>query len=163
MARYLLGSQCLVDFAKRLDLPPERWLLTAADRSIDARDIYISAVTPMIIGAAFDKALQTPELECLRSNVDTLIERYVARDLVAPVTKSIADLWGKLLVLTTPLTYVSGAGKAEEYHFHEKLVFATAIEGMSGRPFILVERRQKAHDTLAPLGIVVEDPYQVRP
>jgi hypothetical protein len=161
MARYLLGSQCLVDVAKRVGLAPEIWLTKAGDRGIDARDVYISAVSPMIIEAAFRGAPRTPELQRLRDNVDMLTQRYVAGGLVAPITKNIADLWGKLLVLDTDLTYVNSAGKTELYNFHEKLVFATAIEGISGRPFILVERHQKAHDTLAPLGLVLEDPFQV--
>ena len=49
MRRYLLGVQSFVDIAKHANLPAERWLETAEVRGIDMRDVYISAVMPMIV------------------------------------------------------------------------------------------------------------------
>jgi hypothetical protein len=159
MPRYLLGSQCLVDIAKGIDLAPQRWLRDAGDRGIDGSDIYISAVTPMILGANFEAAPKSPTNQRLRENVEKLVQRYVAANLVAPITKDIADEWGKILPLD--LTHRQSSGVEKAYTFHEKLVFATAIAGIDGRAFTLVERRQKAHNDLAVMGLVIEDPYQV--
>lgn len=157
MPRYLLGSQCLVDIAKRSALPPELWLNGADDRGIDGRDIYISAVTPMIVARGLKE--DDPNFAGMRDNLDGLIDRYMQWNQVAPVTKKIADEWGKILDLS--LHYVNSKGEKKLYAFHEKLVLATAIEGLNGRPFTLVERHQPAHDVLAPRGLVLEDPYEV--
>jgi hypothetical protein len=159
MPRYLLGSQCLVDIAKQSGLAPERWLTGAGVRGIDGRDIYISAVTPMIVARGLKG--NDPDLVRMRENLDMLIDRYVQRDQVAPVTKNIADEWGKILDLS--LAYVNAKGETKLYAFHEKLVLATAIEGLNGRPFVFVERHQPAHDVLAPRGLALEDPYAVCP
>ncbi|HYL76640.1 MAG TPA: hypothetical protein VEU96_20670 [Bryobacteraceae bacterium] len=159
MAWYLLGSQCLIDIAKRIDLPPERWLAAAGERGIDGKEIYISAVTPMILASAFERAHQNAALQALRENTEILITRLARSGQVAPVTMDIADRWGKLLKLT--LEYIASPGHTKPYHDPERLVLATAIEGLLGRPFVLVEKRQPAHGALASLGLVLEDPYEL--
>ncbi len=77
------------------------------------------------------------------------------------VTKEIADAWGALFDL--PLTYRKQTGEAGLYTIGEKLVFATAFEGTEGRPYVLVARRQPAHADLQPLGLEIEDPYDLFP
>jgi hypothetical protein len=129
---------------------------SAEARGIDMNDIYISAVTPMIILTALEKAPVSGYIQQLRENVETIAQRFVDRRLIAPVTKEIADRWGKLL--PQPLSYNDDAGAMHKYTFHEKLVLATALEGIEGRPFVLVDRRQEAHREL---NLDVEDPSEV--
>src|SRR5580658_4430930 len=143
MPHYLLGSQCLLDIAKGIGQPPQVWLQSAGERGIDGADIYISAVTPMILAATFDAAAQSPVNQRLRDNAERLVQRYVQQNQVAPVTKEIADQWGKLLPLD--LTHGESSGIVKLYRYPEKLVFATAIVGIGGRAFTLVDRRQQAH------------------
>jgi hypothetical protein len=161
MAQYLLGSQCFLDIAKTANLSPERWLAKAGERGIDGGDIYISAATPMILSATLARETASPGLTVLRENIEILVRRYVGGLQVVSVTKEIADRWGTLLDLE--LNYKSRLGTIGSYRFHEKLVLATAIEGLNGRPFVLVERNQAAHDALRPFGLKVEDPYQLYP
>jgi predicted nucleic acid-binding protein len=155
MRRYLLGVQCLLDIAKHADLPAERWMESAEARGIDMNDIYISAASPMILLSALDKAPASGYIQQLRENVETIVQRFVDRKLIAPVTKEIADRWGK--ILPQPLTYNDDAGVTHKYTFHEKLILATALEGIEGRPFVLVDRRQEAHREL---NLDLEDPSE---
>jgi hypothetical protein len=148
----------LLDIAKNADLPAQHWMETAEARGIDMRDVYISAVTPMIISGVLEKQPNSPRIQQLRENVETIAQRFVDRKLIAPVTKEIADRWGK--ILPHPYTYLNAAGETKKYTFHEKLVLATALEGIEGRPFVLVDRRQNAHQEL---NLAVEDPYEVTP
>lgn len=159
MPRYLLGSQCVLDIAKRIGCPPEQWFLATDKRGINARDVYISAVTPMILASAFARVEQTPDIAAIRANSDKLITRFDRAGRIAPVTKEIADRWGELLEFD--LTYETADGETKLYRFHQKLVLATAIEGLDGRPFTLVDKRQKAHQDLESLGLVLEDPHDM--
>jgi hypothetical protein len=158
MRRYLLGVQTFVDIAKNANLPGQRWLQTAEARGIDMRDVYISAVLPMMVFGVLDQAPKSAYFQQLRENAETLIQRFVDRKLVVPVTKEIADRWGKILPLS--YTYQTAVGETKKYTFHEKLVFATALEGIEGRPFVLVDRRQEAHQSL---NLTVEDPSDEAP
>lgn len=165
MPRYLIGTNCLVEIAKGTKRPPQLWLDNAVHRLIDQTDIYISAVTPMILNVAFEfqkreasDAARSLQLAQLHSNVTTLVDRFVAMSLVAPVTKEIADTWGELLPLE--LGFQNAKGRPDRYNFQEKLVLATAIRGINGRPFTLLERRDSAHQALESRGLVVEDPYE---
>jgi hypothetical protein len=166
MARYLLGTQCLMDVAKSIGLPPQRWFETAAKRGIDRSDVFISAVSPMILRTAFETAAKRSadaatkaNYAAIRKNTDILTGRLVSAGSVVPMTKEIADRWGELLELK--LTYENKTGEVAEYKFPEKLVFATAMVGIDGVPFSLVEKSQQAHGALAALGLLVEDPYQL--
>jgi hypothetical protein len=158
MPRYLLGSQCVVDIAKRIQLAPERWLLGASERGIDGRDIYISAITPTILSRALR---DDPAMAPLRRNLEVLIDRYVQARQVAPVTKRIADKWDEILDLS--LDYVDKKNATKPYSSRERMVLATAIEGLDGRPFLLVERHQPAHDVLQAHGLELTDPYAEYP
>jgi hypothetical protein len=175
MNRYLLSSFALFDIAKKAALPPERWIISVAERGGDLRDIFISAVSPMILSRALSLELQATRnkmatatsaaekaalftllgyLETLLENLQQTAERFVTLGLVASMDKRIADRWGKLL--DPKLEYLDHNGKRQVYTFHEKIVLATALEGLDGLPFTLVDRHQKVHDTLQ---ISVEDPY----
>ncbi|MDP6344272.1 MAG: hypothetical protein QF578_06580 [Alphaproteobacteria bacterium] len=159
MPRYLLGSQCLVDIARRVQSPAEQWFATAGERGIDASDVYISAVTPMILRSTFKAAAPSPTVTAIRENSENLVNRFARSRQLAPVTQEIADRWGQLLDFD--LSRETADGETKLYRFQEKLVLATAIEGLDGRPFVLVDKRQSAHDKLAPLGLDLEDPYEL--
>jgi predicted nucleic acid-binding protein len=166
MPRYLLGTQSVIDAAKRLGRPPEHWMHTAATRGIYEDDVVISAVTAvnlqMGLNVALAKATTTAEkfrLDAIKKNAEELIDRFVRGGHVIPVTKEIADRWGELL--DYDLFFKTEDGRGAKYKFDEKLVFATAIVGAAGIPFILVDKHQAAHDDLAALGLLVEDPYQL--
>jgi hypothetical protein len=75
MARYLLGSQCVVDIAKRIQLAPERWFEGAGAKGIDGRDIFISAITPTILSRALRGDSKTAPL---RNALEKLIDRFVS-------------------------------------------------------------------------------------
>ena len=44
---------------------------------------------------------------------------------------------GKILPLS--YTYRNAANEVKRYTFHEKLVLATALEGLEGRPLVLID------------------------
>lgn len=158
MARYLLGTQCFVDIAKRANLIPEQWLEDLDPRRVPGKDVQISAVTPMILTWTFDQEAKSPYNEALRQLCESLVKRFVFRKRVVPVTKEIADRWGQLLAFD--LKHSRPDGTLEDYDYRERLVMATAIEGVEGLPFVLVDKRQAAHAALAPLGLQLEDPYE---
>jgi hypothetical protein len=158
MARYLLGSQCVVDIAKRIQLAPERWFDGAGAKGIDGRDIFISAITPTILSRALRGDSKTAPL---RNALEKLIDRFVQLRQVAEVTKGIADKWDEIVDLS--LDYVNTKGVTKPYSSLERMVLATAIEGLDGRPFILVERHQPAHDELQAHGLELTDPYAEYP
>ena len=154
MARYLLGNQCLVDIAKMRGLPPERWFATLEERGIDSRDVRISAVTPMFLDAVLreEEGAQALHAVALRKNCEKLIGRLLKSSEAVPVTKEVADLWGVL----------RGTKDLQEYRTEALLVWATAIEGLDGRPFVLVDKREAVHAHLERLGLSLEDPYEHR-
>lgn len=160
MPRYLLGTQCFVDIAAGAGLPPQRWLESLDRGKVPARDVTISAVMPMILASAFTGAL-TPYQVALRQSCDDLIRRFVLGKRVVPVTKEIGDRWG--ILLDFHLTYVTRDNQIAEYDFRERLVMATAIEGIDGIPFTLVDKRQPAHTDLEPIGLQLADPYETHP
>ena len=159
MPRYLLGTQCFVDIAAGSGLPPQRWISALDPIKVPARDVTISAVTPMILTASFAGQL-TPSQAALRQSCEQLVQRFVLSKRVVPITKEIADRWGQLL--TFSLAFERG-GASVDYDYRERLVMATAIEGHDGIPFTLVERRQPAHTALEPIGLVLADPYVLHP
>lgn len=160
MPRYLLGTQCVVDIARRANLPPQRWFESLDQKTVPARNVVISAVTPMILTETF-KNPATPFVAALGQACDDLVRRFVDGHRVVPVTKGIADRWG--LLLNFPLTYVNAGKQEVEYDYREKLVIASAIEGLDGIPFMLVERSQPAHAALEPQGLKIHDPYVTPP
>ncbi len=161
MPRYLLSTQTLVDVAKQAGLPAQKWLEAAGDRGIQPSDVHISAVSPMILTRAFRQAERTPAHAAVRRACESLVKRFAQAGQVVPVTKEIADRWGELL--DYELTYTTAAGEAKLFGSHETLVMATAIEGLEGRPFVLVSKRQPAHATLKPRGLQLEDPEDATP
>src|SRR3954453_22669641 len=101
--RYLLGTQSVVDIAKAIDLPPERWINVAAKRGIYHDDVAISAVTGMnlLMGleaatAKVATAAEKGRLSAIRKNAELLIDRFVRGGRVIAVTKEIADRWREL-------------------------------------------------------------------
>ena len=166
MARYLLATQCVMDIAKMIGLPPQRWFETAAERGIDHSDVFISAVTPMILRATFEAAAKkTADAAtkaghtAIRRNAEIFVHRLANIGCIIPVSQEIADRWGELLELD--LSYKTFEGQYNEYRFHEKIVLASAIAGTGSTPFMLVERRNAALDALTALGLRVEDPYDL--
>lgn len=161
MPRYLLSTQALLDVAKQAGLPAQRWLEAAGARGIQSSDVHISAVSPMILTRAFRQAEQSPAHDAVRRACESLVKRFAQAGQVVPVTQEIADRWGELLEYE--LSYTNAAGESKLFDSHEKLVMATAIEGIDGRPFVLVSRRHPAHGALKPLGLQLEDPEDATP
>jgi len=161
VARYLLGTQCVVDLARGANLPPERWLKSLDPKQVVASDIRISVVTPMILTATFAAQEQTPFVAALKQACESLLRRFVLGKRMVPVSKEIADRWGTLLPFT--LTYLNIDNQPADYDFRERLIMATAIEGVDGLPFTLVDRTQPGHTALKPIGLQLLDPYLTHP
>lgn len=49
MASYLISAQCLLDIAKKINTPAERWLEGIEGKGVATGDILISAVGPLIV------------------------------------------------------------------------------------------------------------------
>lgn len=159
MPLYLLASQTLADIAKGDGNAAHRWFQHAdePDADVDFEDVFISAVSPGVLDTAFRHTPPADAALGLEPAVTELVNRFVAAGQVVPVTKPIADLWFHLE--EQDLRYVRKDGRTRSYSLEEKLVLATALRGIDGVPFVLVARRQPAHDLLSVLGLTLLDPY----
>lgn len=162
MPQYLLSTQALLDIAARDGNAAQRWFEEAdlRDPPVYSDDIFISAISPAIVNLLIGSMAPSADREALRLSSLALIERFIGRQQVVDITKGIADTWATLVPIR--LTYTTAAGRQGDYANSEKLVFATAIAGTEGRPFVLVTSRQPAHAELEKLGLTVEyvsDPH----
>ena len=152
MAAYLLSSQTVLDIAKKLNLPAERWLRAAAERRIIENDLCISAVVPMTVMHTVDLWISEARrrrggnlaaLGAMKRNAERFLGGFMQNERIIPMDHKIAERWGDLLDMDLVFadedggTY--GAGSAE------KVELATASVGRDGRPFIYVDRLQDAH------------------
>lgn len=176
MPQYLLATQTLVDIAKRDGNAAIKWIEEAhlRDPMVDEADVFISAVTPALLTRVFRLEPRTAEHVSIRQACEALIDRFVQAGQVADVTKGIADTWAELMPIALEYEKRIDAERARQegtpptpplghYSLGEKLVFATAMKGTEGRPYILVTRRQPAHDALIGMGLEIEDPYALYP
>jgi len=167
MARYLLSSRTVLDIIQRKGEPGEAWLAAAAaQRDVIARDLCISAVTPMAVRRELNRRIAliqagTPDpdfshddLIQMGRNAEALFREYGAEDRIVPMTASIATRWGELL--DQKINYVDSEDREYPIGSVQKLEIATAIVGRNDIPYVYVEREQKAHAGLN--GLVVEDP-----
>jgi hypothetical protein len=158
MPQYLLATQTLVDIAKRDGNSAVKWIEEGhlKDPAVDDADVYISAVTPGLLRNLFRREPPSAELAALHEACDALIDRFVQAGQVVDVTKAIADTWADLMAMTLEYERPANQGTGR-YSLGERLVFATAIRGVEGRPFLLVARRQPAHAVLAAMGLQLEE------
>jgi predicted nucleic acid-binding protein len=164
VARYLLSSQSLLDIARRQGRPAEKWLESATEQGVDARDVCISAVAPMnvlgLVQAEIAKAAasRTPSAllawRTLEDNIRNYVLDLAADDRIVPMDHHIAERWG--ILLDCEIQYIDPAGVPYAIGSAEKLEIATAMIGRHGIPFIYVAEKQDVHATLAEL--VVESP-----
>lgn len=167
MARYLLSSRTFLDIIQHKEQPGETWLTAAASQhGVMARDLCISAVTPMAVRRELARRIAlikagTPDpdfshddLIQMNRNAETLFRDYGGEDRIVPMTASIATRWGDLL--DQKIEYLDANGTPYAIGSVQKLEIATAIVGRNDIPYVYVERGQKAHAGLN--GLVVEDP-----
>lgn len=167
MARYLLSSRTVLDVIQHKGQPGEVWLAAAASqRGVIARDLCISAVTPMAVRRELEQRIArikagTPDPDFLHDdliqmgrNADTLFRDYGSEDRIVPMTASIATRWGDLL--DQKIEYLSPQGEIYAIGSVQKLEIATAIIGRNDISYDYVEREQEVHANLN--GLVVTDP-----
>lgn len=163
MAAYLLSSQTVLDIAKKLNLPAERWLRGAAERRIIEDDLCISAVVPMTVMHTVDLWISEARrrrggnlaaLGAVRRNAERFLGGFMQNERIIPMDHKIAERWGDLLDMD--LIFADEDGGAYGAGSAEKVELATASVGRDGRPFIYIDRLQDAH-ALIP-NLVVECP-----
>lgn len=167
MARYLLSSRTILDITQRKGQPGERWLTAAArTHNVIARDLCISAVTPMAVRreltrriASLQSGTRDPhfshdDLLQMARNAEALWREFAAEDRIVPMTAQIATRWGELL--DQAIDYVDADGTVYQIGSVQKLEIATAIVGRGDIGYVYVERAQASHADLN--GLAVEDP-----
>ena len=166
MSRYLLSSQCVFDIIKQRNLNAEIWLEAADARGIYADDIYISAVTPMIILWNLEQAIAAarakPEsaeipitvLKDFTQQGNRLFEDFARDDRIIAMDHKIASRWGDLLDM--PITFAAPNGKPYDVPSATKVEIATALVGRSDFPLVYVDYHQDGHAGIP--GLVVENP-----
>lgn len=156
MARYLLGTQCLMDVALLNDGAAHRWFSgRSAQPGLFVGDVAISAFSVAAIRAFFRQRPPTSvETKQHESNLGRLIRQFEVADAVEGASPAAVFFWDSQAQVA--LTYdVPGHGQ-RALGFEEKFVLATALKGNHGRGFILVDRAQAVHHAL---GVTVYDPY----
>ncbi|EHK54850.1 hypothetical protein [Allomesorhizobium alhagi] len=165
MAAYLLGSQAVLDIAKNLNLPAEKWLRAAGERRIIEDDLCISSVVPMTVMHTIDSWIHEARrqrsgslaaLGAMKRNAERFLGAFMQNDRIIPMDHKIAERWGDLLDMD--IVYADEDGATYGVGSAEKVELATASVGRDGRPFIYVDRLQAAH-TLVP-NLVVECPFE---
>ncbi|MGX5721453.1 hypothetical protein [Shinella zoogloeoides] len=164
MPSYLLGSQTVLDIAKNLDLPAERWLRAAGEKRINEDDLCVSAVVPMTVMHTIDMLIHDARKErrgnlaalgAMKRNAERFLGGFMQNERIIPMDHRIAERWGELLDMD--LVFVDEDGATRSVGSAEKVELATASIGRDGRPFIYVERQQDDH-LLIP-SLVVECPF----
>jgi hypothetical protein len=129
------------------------WLATCVILGITDRDLAISAMSLIILERLFAEGPLTPQRLALQDRCRTLAQEFRDRKAILPVTDQAVTAW--LQVRALDLTYLHKDGRKEQAGFEEQLLLATALS----RRMTLVDRRQPAHLLLAPLGLLIEDPF----
>jgi hypothetical protein len=159
MPRFLLATRTVLDLASLT--PARQWLDHAGARQVLPDDIFISAITPVGLENFFKTQPASPLFHTVQDHCRTFVRRLEQTNQIVPITKAIADLWGRLLEYD--LQYTTRDGRLASYTELERFVMATAIEGTDGLPYVLVATRQPAHSALEPLGLRIEDPTELYP
>jgi hypothetical protein len=164
MPSYLLGSQTVLDIAKNLDLPAEKWLRAAGERRINEDDLCISSVVPMTVMHAIDTFIHDARKErngnlaalgAMKRNAERFLGGFMQNERIIPMDHRIAERWGELLDMD--LVFVDEDNVTRHVGSAEKVELATASIGRDGRPFIYVDRQQEEHPLIP--NLVVECPF----
>ncbi len=156
MPGYLLGTEALIDFARRTDNPVWRWL----------RAIPVSRFQGAFHASVVSFGQWRSTIDNNRS-IDAAIRHtwntaYAAlrREFVSPegrllgVDAETAEVWARLRELE--LEYLDPrSGTRGKLAQDDRLIVATAL----ARDLVLVERHQPYHVKLSGLGLQVHDPY----
>lgn len=160
MNRYLLSTDCVLDIIKRRNLEAEIWFENADRRGI-FDDVYISAVTPMIIQKKLtrpgDVAENESTLEDFREQADEFFQIFegFARDSgIIAMDRAIALKWGTLLDMT--ITFKTPNGESSEVSSETKVEVATALVGTRGLRYVYVDYYRNWHTEFEKL--IVENP-----
>ena len=159
MARFLLGTQTFVDLAKTDESQPRKWLDNAYDtRGVIDTDTAISSATSVSVHRHFLDLQARGEMDARLLTLQTRCARYEQafreRGNILPIDDDVVLAWKQNARLD--LRYVGPDGKPYTIGLEEQLLIATAI----ARRLTLLNRRQPAHQDLAFLGLLVEDPYE---
>lgn len=162
----------MLDIVQRQGQAGEVWLKAAAKRpGLVARDICVSAVTPMAVRRELvrrlaqikagepDPIFTHDDLLQMQRNAEKLFQDFAADNRIAPITDAVAERWGDLLEQT--ITYVDAQGRSSPIGSVQKLEIANAIVGRDHIPYTYIERLQTAHASLN--GLRVEDPTTAAP
>jgi predicted nucleic acid-binding protein len=150
VAAYLLGTQSLVELARRVPNPVKRWadsIPTTGDQ------IYISVVSIGQIQSEIDKLRpDDPEKPLWQAHFRAAVAQFSPM-YVLGVDESIAMRWATLLPLT--LTTTDKSGQQVDLAADSRLLLATAME----RNLIVVDAVEHYHRVLAAHGLRSFDPY----
>lgn len=152
MAIYILGTQCLLDIAKKDGNKAQQWFEALAGQGIQFGDVCISALSIAQLRFFFDKhPPATPGDRQLQANVALLTAQFETADAVIGLSVAAAKYWahsiGENLIYHHPRQRPMGT---------EALVLATVAVGHQGTSCTLADRLQPVHTQL---GITVHDPY----
>jgi hypothetical protein len=153
MATYVLGTQCLLDIAKKDGNKAQLWYEALAAQGVYFGDVCISAFSVALIRFHFDdKPPSTPGDRQLQSNVNHLIDQFKTAGAVIGCSPDALYYWADNLGQGVqydqpPPAHDVGA---------EAIVLATIAVAPLSAQYTLVDRRQAVHQQLT---ITVHDPY----
>jgi hypothetical protein len=155
MTIYLLGTQCLLDIAKKDGNKAEQWYKSLATQGLYlGSDVYISAFSVVQLRFFFvNHPPVTAGDRTLISNVEKLIRKFKNAGGVLGCPAEAAYYWAERL--GEHVTY-DQPQPPRKLPAEEAVVLATAAVNNGGNSCVLVDRRQQIHQTL---NIRVHDPY----
>jgi len=153
MAIYVLGTQCLLDIAKKDGNRAQIWFDGMAARNQHFGDVTISAYSVALVQFLFeDHPPVTLADRQLKINVDLLIDQFKITHAVLDCSKEAIYYWahnlGRGIQYDQPPPAIEIGAEA--------LVLATVATPPPGVQYTLVDRRQTVHQQLA---LSVHDPY----
>jgi len=153
MAMYVLGTQCLLDIAKKDGNPAQRWFEGLAARNIHLGDVCISAISVVFLRFYFDDhPPQSPATRQLQTNLNLLIDQFKTAGAVLGCSREAVYYWADTLGNNVQYDQPPPARAIDI----EALVLATVAVPPPGRQYTLVDRAQAVHQQLS---IAVHDPY----
>jgi hypothetical protein len=153
MAIFVLGTQCLLDIAKKDGNKAQQWYDALAGRGVHFGDVCISAFSVAVVRFFFDdNPPSTPADRQLKTNVNHLIDLFKTAGAVIGCSTEAIYYWADNL------------GNGVQYDQPppakdigvETLLLATLTVAHPSTQYTLVDRRQAVHQQL---NITVHDPY----
>ena len=155
MAKYLLGTACLLDIARNEGRAYDWYHGLEEQEGIFSADVEISAFSIACIELHYvEEPPQSARESTLKQNVWILINQFRIEDAIVGATPDVIEYWSRYL--NHNILYPSPEYPDDTLGFEEKLVLATAKVGNDGRGYILVDRKRDVH---AELELLVHDPY----